>query len=49
MNFLGRGGKSVFFGFIRQRSRDEYERPVYANHEKRGYHFFPLLRIQNSA
>jgi hypothetical protein len=35
----GGGGESVLFIFIRQRSRDEHERPVRADQKKRGSHF----------
>ena len=42
----GGGGKSVFFAFIRQRSRDEHKRTVRANQEKRGSHLAAVTHTE---
>ena len=42
----GGGGKGVFFIFIRQRSRDEHERTVRANHKKRWCHLAAVAQAE---
>ena len=42
----GGGGESVFLIGIRQRSRDEHERPVRANQEKRGRHLSTVAHTE---
>ena len=42
----GRGGEGVFFRFIRQRSRNEHDRAVGADQEKRGRHLSTVVHAK---